>query len=30
MRSKSPVKDMFKKAVQFKIHDKDVPGGKFN
>jgi len=30
MRSKSPIKEMFRKTEQFKIHDKEVPGGKFN
>jgi len=30
MRSKSPVKEMFKKSEQYKIHDREVPGGKFN
>lgn len=30
MRSKSPVRDMFKKSGTYKIHDEEVPGGKFN
>ena len=30
MRSKSPVKQMFDKRGSFKIHDEEVPGGKFN
>lgn len=30
MRSKSPVKEMFNKKGTFKIHDQEVPNGKFN
>jgi len=30
MRSKSPVREMFSKTGGFKIHDADVPNGKFN
>lgn len=30
MRSKSPAKTMFEKKGRFKIHDEEVPGGKFN
>jgi len=30
MRSKSPVKAMFDKKGTFKIHDDNIPGGKFS
>lgn len=30
MRSKSPVRQMFEKSGVYKIHDADVPNGKFH